>query len=889
MTILRRTLFSMRTKLALLAGVPMIGALLLALFVTNDARERAASAASLGSIEDLARLTSYIADVLHSVQDERARSAMRAGQRAASPADSAAPLPAGTEAWSAPNGARLATDTAAARLQTFLSTRERAKLPARLSRGVVNTENALVALPELRARLDGQTISLSEVLAAYGAASSGLVSATAALAELTDDGAMLRNISAMVALLELEERSSIEHAIVGFAAARGEFPPGAFKSLVTTTTEENVYDQAFRTSASDEVRRTFVSAREKGMGARALLESTLTSTEDAVALKPMAWNDAQGAAMRELREVERVLLMSIESVAASKGAELKSAVRVSLGVALAVVVSSVLMAFFVRRGIQRSVHALTFAAEKVRTSRDFSVRARRVSDDELGMLTETFNEMLGGIQSRDAELEQHRSHLEGLVVARTHELAARNAAMRLVHDNVDQGLVTIDLDGVLRSERSAAFDRWFAASGDEPRTFYDAIGPDNERLRLSLKMAWEQLVLGFLRIAVSLDQIPARFDRGNRHFTLSVKPIVSGESVIAALLVISDVTAELDARNEQARQREEVQVFQRIASDKAGFVAFLEETGSMVEQLRSGHGLDAKEQLALVHTVKGNAAQCDVRSVADVAHELESFIVDANAPAGRSQLFALFRAWDALGLQVGELVGPGDSRIEITHGELERLVDSVKSGLSKAELVSRLEMFFDEPVATRFSRLGGHAQRLAGRLGKPSPKIEVDTCDLRLPRQRYAAFWAGLVHVVRNAVDHGVEDAAVRLASGKATQGKLSFRARVDDRAMVLEIADDGAGIDWARLQRKAEAAGLPSGSPDDLSRALFASGVTTLDVVTETSGRGVGLAAVWHETVKLGGTVVVTGEACKGTQFVFRVPLSRVSPMATKVQGVVS
>ena len=89
------------------------------------------------------------------------------------------------------------------------------------------------------------------------------MSATAALSELSDDGTMLRNISALVALLELEERASIEQAIVGYAAARGEFPPGAYKALVTTTTEEDVYDQALRTSASDDVLAGFEAARAR--------------------------------------------------------------------------------------------------------------------------------------------------------------------------------------------------------------------------------------------------------------------------------------------------------------------------------------------------------------------------------------------------------------------------------------------------------------------------------------------------------------------------------------------------------------------------------------------------------------------------------------------------
>src|SRR5580700_2385168 len=80
---LPRTKASIRTKLALLAGVPVIGALLLAVFVVNDARAGAKSAASLGSIEDLAQLTAYIAQVLHAVQDERAASALVEGAEAA--------------------------------------------------------------------------------------------------------------------------------------------------------------------------------------------------------------------------------------------------------------------------------------------------------------------------------------------------------------------------------------------------------------------------------------------------------------------------------------------------------------------------------------------------------------------------------------------------------------------------------------------------------------------------------------------------------------------------------------------------------------------------------------------------------------------------------------
>jgi two-component system chemotaxis sensor kinase CheA len=870
---------SIRAKLAALAGFPVVGALLLALFVAHDARQRATSAAALGSIEDLARLTGYIADVLHAVQDERAVAAIVDGSSDAV-----------RRSHGAGGASQAAHDTTAAaeRLEGFLSNRDRSKLPARLERGLVESEAALHGLEAVRSRVGKEVVPLQDVLASYDAASTHLVGATAALAELSDDGAMLRNISATVALLELEERSSREQAIVGFAAAHGEFPPGAYKALVTTVTEQGVYDEAFRTSASDDVRQEFEAARERGADARTMLDAVLGSTEDAVSVDPAAWSLAQGAALRELRGAEHTLLGRIETVAASKGAELRRTIRLSIGVSIAVILLSVSLAIFVGRGVGGSVRALADAAGRVRASRDFSVRAQRVSDDELGVLTETFNDMLAGIQSRDAELEQHRSHLEGLVVARTRELDARNAALRLVLDHVDQGLATIGLDGTLGSERSAAFERWFgsAATG----SFSGALGASDDRLRLQLELGWAQVADGFLPYEVSVEQLPKRFDRDDRHFGLSVKLISDERGIAGGLLVVTDITAELEARKEQARQREEIQVFRRLARDRSAFVAFLEETGGIVDRLRHPR-LTVPEQLGLVHTIKGNAAQYEARSVAELAHELESAVADAEGPLLAGHWGPLLDAWDALVRHVSPLVGAGDAAIELSSFELERLIRDATAGVPHAQLAARLRMLVDEPVATRFARLGDHAERLASRLGKPVPAFTIQTDDLRLPRHRYAPFWAGLVHVVRNAVDHGIESASDRLAAGKPARGSVAFRARLEDASVVIEVADDGAGIDWDRLAVKARSAGLPTGRRDDLERAMFASGISSLEKVTDVSGRGVGLAAVWDTTADLGGTVRVESVRGRETRFVFRLPLAdeRVDARAEGSRGVSS
>jgi two-component system chemotaxis sensor kinase CheA len=88
-----------------------------------------------------------------------------------------------------------------------------------------------------------------------------------------------------------------------------------------------------------------------------------------------------------------------------------------------------------------------------------------------------------------------------------------------------------------------------------------------------------------------------------------------------------------------------------------------------------------------------------------------------------------------------------------------------------------------------------------------APSVEDD--DLRLDPEQWSAFWGAFIHVVRNAVDHGIECIEEREDSGKATRGRISISTRLDGPDFVIELADDGRGIDWERLAEVASAKGL--------------------------------------------------------------------------------
>jgi chemotaxis protein histidine kinase CheA len=126
------------------------------------------------------------------------------------------------------------------------------------------------------------------------------------------------------------------------------------------------------------------------------------------------------------------------------------------------------------------------------------------------------------------------------------------------------------------------------------------------------------------------------------------------------------------------------------------------------------------------------------------------------------------------------------------------------------------------------------------------------------------------VHVLRNCIDHGLETPEERLALGKAVPAKVSLSTRLDGDRFIVEMSDDGRGIDWQAVAEKAHALGHPASTPGELTEALFLDGLSTRAEASEHSGRGVGLGAVRQACERLGGRVEVQSQPGAGTTFRF-------------------
>jgi two-component system chemotaxis sensor kinase CheA len=222
--------------------------------------------------------------------------------------------------------------------------------------------------------------------------------------------------------------------------------------------------------------------------------------------------------------------------------------------------------------------------------------------------------------------------------------------------------------------------------------------------------------------------------------------------------------------------------------------------------------------------------------------------------------------------------------IELHESELAEVIGSIERRTPHEQLAAQVRELGYEPVQRRFVRLAERAKGLANRLGKSDLTVVQDGGSVRLPAEGWNEFWGSFVHLIRNAVDHGIETRAERDAAGKKGPAQLRLSCRLVGAECIVEISDNGRGIAWERVQAKAQQFGLPHATRDDLTNALFTDGLSTRDEASETSGRGVGMGAVREACLALGGRIEVLSEAGQGTTFRFTIPYRSAAAAARKV-----
>ncbi len=235
---------------------------------------------------------------------------------------------------------------------------------------------------------------------------------------------------------------------------------------------------------------------------------------------------------------------------------------------------------------------------------------------------------------------------------------------------------------------------------------------------------------------------------------------------------------------------------------------------------------------------------------------------------------------DELITMVGELViaGAGVSLLarRVSDNGLEEAT-SVMSGLVEEirDSALRLRMV---PIGETFSRFQRVVRDVGRELGKDI-ELVITGAETELDKTVVEKIGDPLMHLVRNAMDHGIESASIRQAVGKSAKGTLRLNAYHDSGSIVIEIVDDGGGLNRDRILKKARERGLVAPnvtlSDQEIYNMIFEAGFSTAEAVTSISGRGVGMDVVKRNITALRGTVDLSSEVGQGTTVRIRLPLT--------------
>ena len=305
-------------------------------------------------------------------------------------------------------------------------------------------------------------------------------------------------------------------------------------------------------------------------------------------------------------------------------------------------------------------------------------------------------------------------------------------------------------------------------------------------------------------------------------------------------------------------------------------LAVIDRIGELVQALESGESLASEDDEQLIAALAKEEAAAPAPAASAAAPELET---KKNVRSIRLSVDLLDRMMNGVSdavLARNELArrlrdAPRDVAVEAAFERVSQCIAEIRDGITRTRM---------QRIDSLFAGLPRMVRDLAAELAK-QVRLDADGGDVELDREMIEMIRDPLTHIVRNAIDHGIEPPEERAAAGKPKAGALKVSARQAGNQIIIEVSDDGRGIDGEALVRQARAAGLiTAGQAEKLTPAqktalVFLPGLSTAGEVTAISGRGVGMDVVRANIERIGGVVDVDSRAAQGVRLAIRVPLT--------------
>ncbi|MBB6480793.1 ATP-binding protein [Spirochaeta isovalerica] len=485
--------------------------------------------------------------------------------------------------------------------------------------------------------------------------------------------------------------------------------------------------------------------------------------------------------------------------------------------------------------------------------------------DEFSELAERLNRRIdSGSERENAAREELISHIK----------AAENDKYLL---NINEGLLFIDYGQIISKYHSRALGEIFDREEIGGQHLSDFLYPDRNEAREKRKVL-EKFILNLFHDPSLIDSIDdednplchiwiSRDDGRRILVDGSFRKVEEDGELVQLMIIFRDRTDEgiLEKKLDESDMRSDFELDTIIAILRAGpgpFIQFIEDSDARLSRFRKNiqeiEDRQVLEQsLRDISSMKCSAAYFDFRAVEKLCNNLEDIL--SGFREGN------FSRKEALDIIIDDIY----IQFESVEGLIGRFKEFLSSEHGRAYEISKNEQehFFD----TLKIMMARHADEL-------NKKVEFHFSSDFENYEKIGDIKDPIIHLLRNAVDYGIETPEDRLAGGKEEKGKISLViGKMNDNGVRITVEDDGSGIDFDRIREIAVEKGFikkeESPGQANLVRTMFSSGFSSRDQMSGLSGRGVGLAAVKESVARLGGKIAVKTERLKGSRFSIDLP----------------
>jgi signal transduction histidine kinase len=470
------------------------------------------------------------------------------------------------------------------------------------------------------------------------------------------------------------------------------------------------------------------------------------------------------------------------------------------------------------------------------------------------------------------EFEELSTQLEKQVDERTKTIAT-------IINNVRSGFFLIDENMQILPGFTQSCNKLLGLDLKVSQNLFDVF-VISERDRDSMEAGIQQVFDDILPESVALANLSTRLQRKGRIYEVIGSAVRNDDAKVASILFsVSDITQMVAIEQENEKNR----ALLRILNYKDAFRHFIadayERCCKLKELIHNGNQTLARQFL---HTIKGNSALFELKEIGALVHEVE-----AHDRITSDDIQHIDRKFEQFFADHRKIIGFGfkdaaEEALVLHSADVLRLRKSL-SGVTK---LAEMEAVFNDwhtkatflPVASFLGPIERSINIMAEKIGK-RVAFSLAGGEIKVDPARYSDLLHSLIHLIRNALDHGIEEAGKR--AGKPAYGEIKMSFRDSGKALVIEVEDDGAGIDTEKLMASAIASGrLTADEARGYEKAqildlIFLPGLSHVDKesVTQLSGRGYGMTAVKLAVETLHGSINVQTTAGAGTKFTIAIP----------------